>query len=54
MSRAWINFARTGDPSQPGLAWPAYDPGRRATMIFDTASAVVDDPDSAARQAWGA
>ena len=24
MSDSWINFARTGDPSLPELAWPAY------------------------------
>ena len=29
-------FARTGDPNHPGMAdWPAYEEGRRATMIFD-------------------
>lgn len=49
VSRAWINFARTGDPSQPGLAWPAYDLEARRTMIFDTVSHVVADPDKEAR-----
>ena len=39
MSGAWIRFARTGDPG-----WPAYDPQRRATMVFDAAPKVVDDP----------
>lgn len=39
MSAAWLAFARTGDPG-----WPAYDPARRATMVFDLESRVVDDP----------
>ena len=47
MHRAWIAFARNGDPG-----WPAYDEARRATMRFDTASEVVDDPDGAQRRAW--
>lgn len=28
MATAWANFARTGNPSQPGLAWTASDPER--------------------------
>jgi len=32
VQQAWINFARTGDPSQPSLAWPKYDENTRATM----------------------
>lgn len=33
---AWINFARNGNPSHPGLPnWPACKPGDEATMIFD-------------------
>jgi len=49
MMRAWLNFVKTGDPSQPGLAWPRYDAERRANMIFDTACRVVADPDRVAR-----
>ena len=44
MSRAWINFARTADPSQQGLPWPRYDTTSRETMIFDVKSHVVADP----------
>ena len=47
MHRAWIAFARTGDPG-----WPAYDRARRATMRFDRETEVLDDPDGAARRAW--
>jgi para-nitrobenzyl esterase len=49
MSQAWINFARSGDPSQPRLPWPAYDTRRRQTMILDVGSHVVEDPDRQAR-----
>jgi para-nitrobenzyl esterase len=49
---AWINFARTGDPSQPGLAWPKYDEKRRATMELGVKSHVVNDPYSAERAMW--
>jgi len=51
MQDAWISFARTGDPNHKGLPeWPAYEPARRATMIFDTKSKVVEDPDPEIRQ----
>ena len=52
MSDAWIAFARTGNPNTAGLPeWPRYDAARRATMVFDTTSRVVDDPDRAIREA---
>lgn len=35
----FIRFARIGDPG-----WPAYDLARRATMVFDRPSKVVDNP----------
>ena len=38
VSRAWINFARTGNPSQPGLEWKAYTVEDPQTMIFDVKS----------------
>ena len=50
MATAWANFARTGNPSQPGLAWPAFTPNRGATMVFDEPCAMVDDPDGEARK----
>ncbi|HZT31966.1 MAG TPA: carboxylesterase family protein [Bryobacteraceae bacterium] len=46
LAGAWAAFARTGNPSQKGLAWPAYTLAERATMIFDgPKSEVVNDPD---------
>lgn len=38
VSQAWVNFARTGNPSQPGLTWEPYSLAGRETMIFDTVS----------------
>lgn len=49
MSQAWVNFARTGNPSQRGLEWPSYTTDTRKTMIFNVASKVVADPDAPAR-----
>jgi para-nitrobenzyl esterase len=34
LAGAWAAFARHGNPSQSGLAWPAYTVEQRATMIF--------------------
>ena len=50
MATAWANFARTGNPSQPGLPWPAFTPDRCPTMVFDNACRMVDDPDGDARK----
>ena len=47
MHAAWVAFARTGNPG-----WPRYDLTRRATMRFDTASEVVDDPRATERVLW--
>jgi para-nitrobenzyl esterase len=49
MATAWANFARTGNPSQPGLPWPAFTPDRCPTMVFDNQCQMVDDPDREAR-----
>lgn len=44
MQAAWVAFARTGNPSGPGLNWPTYDRAQRLTMIFDGQSRVESDP----------
>ena len=36
ISRAWINFAHTGNPSQAGLDWKPYTKEDPQTMVFDT------------------
>jgi para-nitrobenzyl esterase len=52
LQQAWVNFARNGDPSQPGLAWSKYDESTRATMELAQTSRIVNDPDSAKRTLW--
>jgi para-nitrobenzyl esterase len=45
VSGAWVAFARTGNPSHPGVPpWPAYTLRDRATMILDDECKVVNDP----------
>ena len=50
MATAWANFARTGNPSQPGLAWTPADPTRCQTMVFDNDCRMVDDPEGEIRK----
>ena len=53
MHGAWTSFVRTGNPNCGALPdWPPYDTERRATMVFDDMSAVIDDPGGAERQLW--
>jgi para-nitrobenzyl esterase len=51
MQDAFIAFARHGRPDHPGLpAWAPYALPGRATMIFDTAPRMADDPRGAERE----
>jgi para-nitrobenzyl esterase len=51
---AWIAFARTGDPSHPGLpSWPAYETEDRHTLVFDVPCVLQADPLAAERSVWG-
>ncbi len=53
MHATWASFARSANPNGAGLpAWPRYDADRRATMLLDRSSRVVDDPDGSLRQLW--
>ncbi len=56
MMAAWLSFVRTGDPSADAdMAWPAYEPSRRTTMIFGSdGAAPVDAPGETERRAWDA
>jgi len=49
MSNALVAFARTGNPTHPGIPrWPAYSASAPANMIFDTRVEVRNAPDGAA------
>ncbi len=51
VSRTWVAFARTGNPNHKGLPhWPGYEERRRATMVFDVKSQVIDDYEGPVRK----
>ena len=53
VSKTWAAFARNGDPANESLpSWPTYTAERRATMLLDDASRVVNDPDGDVRPVW--
>jgi len=53
MMDCWISFARTGDPNHNQLdGWVPYDTSRRATMVFDRESSIVDAPFEEERAVW--
>lgn len=52
LSSAWVAFASSGVPSAAGLPeWTTYDGERRATLVINDESTMVDDPTSDRRQA---
>jgi para-nitrobenzyl esterase len=54
VSRAWVNFARHGNPNHPGLPnWPAFTADKRQTMVFDNECMVKNDPEGAGRRLIG-
>ncbi len=50
MAGAWAAFAKTGNPSQPGLTWEPFEPTRGQTMVFDNNCRMVDDPEGDVRK----
>jgi para-nitrobenzyl esterase len=54
MQKAWLAFARTGDPSHAGLGgpWPPWDPQKRTTMVFGRHTGATDAPRNAELFAW--
>jgi len=50
MATAWANFARTGNPSQPGLEWQPFEPESGRTMVFDNECRMVNDPENELRK----
>ena len=52
MSRAWTNFARTGNPNVRGCrSWRPYSASDRAVMIFNDQCKLVVDPHPEERMA---
>lgn len=47
VAQAWVNFAYTGNPSQDGLEWGAWDDTEYGTMLFDVESKFVQLNDEA-------
>ena len=45
----WIAFVRDG---RPNADWPAFEPGRRTTKLFDRTDRLVDDPHAQRRAVW--
>lgn len=52
MMSAWVAFARNGNPSTPELQWPHYELQQRATMEFNTVSAIQKDSLQMRRVFW--
>ena len=53
MMDAWLGFARSGDPSHPGIGvWPGYAVDARPTLVFGPESRCVDAPLDEERALW--
>ena len=53
MLDAWAAFARTGDPSHPGIGtWRSWDRHRRSTMVFGPGGRLVDGPRDEELAVW--
>jgi para-nitrobenzyl esterase len=50
MADSWANFARTGNPSLPGIAWEPTDPDTNKTMVWDNKIGMVNDPEGDTRK----
>ncbi|HEY1808361.1 MAG TPA: carboxylesterase family protein [Acidobacteriaceae bacterium] len=51
--QAWVSFIGGESPRAPGLpAWPQYTSATRPTMILDTQSRVVENPQEAELRLW--
>lgn len=50
VAKAWINFARYGNPNHGGLPqWPQFEDSNGAMMVFNDKCRVMNDPDGEAR-----
>jgi len=50
MAASWATFARTGNPSLPGLAWDPTDPETNKAMVWDNECRMMNDPVGEARK----
>ncbi|MDO4976859.1 MAG: carboxylesterase family protein [Eubacteriales bacterium] len=52
MCKAWVNFAKTGDPSTDDVVWEEYDPEERNTMVIgnDGSMTMTKDPEGESRE----
>ena len=49
----WTNFAKSGDPNQPGLPeWQPYDQETHATMLFNSKPHTIDGVRTAKLDIW--
>ena len=53
MRKAWVNFARTGEPSIPEFDWPEYDEDSRFTVSINEELTLLKDPYRYQRGALG-
>lgn len=53
VANMWLNFARTGDPSQEGLEWAPYTPEDPQRMLIDVESECYAFDDSALNELMG-
>lgn len=52
MSRAYVAFARTGNPNHAGIpTWPAFNTKDRPTMVWNNECKIVNDPFGAEKAA---
>ena len=53
MSRAWVAFARTGNPDHSAIPhWPVYTLEKRETLLFNIPPRIADDPQANERLLW--
>ena len=50
MAASWATFARTGNPSLPGLTWEPTDPETNKAMVWDNECRMMNDPVGEARK----
>ena len=54
VSDAWVNFAKYGTPSAPGLpVWEAFEEEKRASMVLNTRSEIQYSTDREKENVWG-